>query len=323
MIMRFRLFALALAIAGSLGAGSVAGQAYPARQLNIVVPIGTGGAPDVVARLVGAKLSENVGQPVVVVNRVGAGGIIAAESVAKSAPDGYTLLICGSPQLAINPAMYKKIPYDPIRDFAPVTLAVTGPLFLIVNAALPVNSVKDLIGYAKTNRVLYGSGGSGSVHHLGMELFRSLAGVEMEHVPYKGVTQTVPAIIAGEITAMLVALPSATPHIKAGKVRILAVSEIERTPLMPDLPTIAESGLAGYDITTEMGFVVPAGTPRDVIEKLNREILAALRAPDIAQQLVRLGINPVGSTPEYFATKIRSNMDKYAKLVKLSGARVE
>jgi tripartite-type tricarboxylate transporter receptor subunit TctC len=254
---------------------------------------------------------------------VGAGGIIATEFVAKSAADGYTLLICGSPQLAINPAMYRKLPYDPIRDFAPVTLAVTGPLFLVVNAALPVSSVRDLIEYSKSNRVLYGSGGSGSVHHLGMELFKSLAAVDMTHVPYKGVTQTVPAIIAGEITAMLVALPAATPHLKAGKIRILAVSERERTPLMPDLPTISEAGVAEYDITTEMGFVVPAGTPKDIIERLNTEILKALATREVAVQLVRLGINPVGSTPEYFAGKIRSNMEKYAKLVQISGAKVD
>jgi tripartite-type tricarboxylate transporter receptor subunit TctC len=303
--------------------GAAQAQGYPARQISIVVPIGTGGTPDVVARLVAGKMAETIGQPVVVLNRVGAGGIIATELVAKAAPDGYTLLLSGAPQLAINPAMYKKVPYDPIKDFAPVTLAVTGPLFLVVNAAVPVRSVKELIDYAKNNRVLYASGGAGSVHHLGMEMLRSLAGVEMTHVPYKGVVQTIPAILAGEITTMLVALPAAQPHLKSGKLRMLAVSEAERTPLMPDVPTIAESGVPGYDITTEMGFVAPAGTPKEVIDKLNREIVAALRSPDVGPQLTRLGINPAGTSPEQYANKIRADLEKYARLVKLSGAQAD
>ncbi|OFZ97853.1 MAG: hypothetical protein A3H35_06755 [Betaproteobacteria bacterium RIFCSPLOWO2_02_FULL_62_17] len=299
-------------------------QGFPSRAIRVVVPIGTGGTMDLASRVIGKMLGENVGQPVVIDNRAGAGGIIGTELVARAPADGYTLLLAGTPQLAINPALYAKLPYDPIKDFAYITLAVTGPLFLTVNAALPVHSVKDLIAYARSNPGLpYGSAGNGNVHHLGMELFKMLAGVQMTHIPYKGASPMVPAIISGDIKAMFIALPAVSPFVKTGKLRMLAVSEAKRSPRMPDVPTVAEAGVPGYEITTEMGFVAPAGTPRDVVEKLNREIIKVLRTPEIAQQLVPLAIDPVGSTPEQYAETIGPNIEKYRKLVMISGARVD
>jgi tripartite-type tricarboxylate transporter receptor subunit TctC len=305
-------------------ASQCAAQGFPSRPIRFVVPFGTGGSPDVVARVIGKKLGENLGQQVVVDNRPGASGIIAAELVAKAAPDGHTLFVCSIHHLAINPALFAKLPYDPIRDFAPVTLAVTTPLFLTASAALPVGSVMELVGYAKSNPGLpFGSSGNGSQHHLGMELFKLMTGVDMTHIPYKGVAQSVPAILSGDIALMLVALPSVLPHVKTGKVRLLAVAEAKRSPLMPDVPTIAEAGVPGYEISPEIGFVAPSGTPKDVIAKLNREIVKVLTTPEIVQQLVPLGIEPVGSTPEHYAETIRRNREKYGKLVKLSGARVD
>jgi len=299
-------------------------QTFPTRPIHFVVPFSTGGAPDVVARVVGNKLGESIGWRVVVDNRPGAGGIIAAESVAKAPADGYTLFVSTINHLAINPSLYQKLPYDPLKDFVPVTLAVTTPLFLVVNAATPVRSVKELIDYAKANPGLpYGSSGNGSQHHLGMELFKLMTGVHMTHIPYKGVATSVPAILAGDIAVMLVALPSVLPHIKTGKLRVIAVAEARRSPVMPDVPTIAEAALPGYEISPEIGFVAPAGTSKDITDKLNQEIVKVLKMPEIAQHLVPLGIEPVGSTAAKYAESIHVNLEKYAKLVKISGARVD
>lgn len=325
-MVELRRYAGLAALAGALLvlASQCAAQVFPSRPIRFVVPFGTGGSPDVIARVIGKKLGENLGQQVLVDNRPGASGIIAAELVAKAAADGHTLFVCSIHHLAINPALFPKLPYDPIRDFAPVTLAVTTPLFLTAGAALPVASVMELVGYAKSNPGLpFGSSGNGSQHHLGMELFKLLTGVDLTHIPYKGVAQSVPAILSGDIALMLVALPSVLPHVRTGKVRLLAVAEAKRSLLMPDVPTIAESGVPGYEISPEIGFVAPAGTPKDVIAKLNREIVRVLKTPEIVQQLVPLGIDPVGSTPEHYADAIRRNMEKYAKLVKISGARVD
>jgi tripartite-type tricarboxylate transporter receptor subunit TctC len=301
-----------------------AAQDFPSRPIRFVVPYGTGASPDVLARTIGQKIDESVGQRVIVENRAGASGILAAEIVAKAPPDGYTLLVASVPHLAINPALYAKLPYNPLKDFAPVTLAVTTPLFLTVRTSLPVRSVKELIAYAKAHPGLpYGSASNGSQHHLGMELLKVMAGVEMTHIPYKGAEQSVPAILAGDTSLMLVGLPSVQRHVQAGKLHIIAVADAERSPLMPDVPTIAESGFPGYKISPEIGFVAPAGTPKEVIGKLNREIVKALKIPELARQFVSMGINPVGSTPEQYAETLRPNMELYAKLVRISGAKVD
>ncbi len=306
------------------GITDCAAQDYPTRPIRFFVPYGASGGPDVLARVIGRKLAENIGQPVVVDNRPGAGGIIGTDIVAKAAPDGYTVLVGDTGPLCINPTLYQKLPYDAIKDFAPVTLAVSTPVYLVGHAGLPFQNVRQLIDYAKANPGLpYGSTGVGSVHHLGMQLFASMAGVTMNHIPYKGVAQSIPAVISGDIAAVIAALPSVMPHVGTGKVRLLAVAGAKRTSNMPDVPTVAEGGLAGYDIKIDVGFLVPAGTPRAIIDKLNSEIVKVLNTPEIAQQLAKIGIDPVGGTPEQYADTIRADMQKFGKLVKDSGARVD
>ena len=300
-----------------------AAQSYPSRTIRFVVPYGSGGGPDVVARVIGRKLSESVGQPVVVDNRPGGAGIIATEFVVRSVADGYTVLIGDTGVLAINPALYPKLPYDPLRDLAPVTLAMASPLFLVSNPKLPFQNVRELVEYAKSNPgVTFGSTGNASAHHLGMELFQLLAGVKMTHIPYKGVAFSVPAVISGDIAVVFAALPSVRPHLSTGKLRILGVADAKRTPIMPDVPAISE-GLPGYEMKVEVGFLVPAGTPREAINKLSTEIRAVLATPDVAQHLTMLGINPLGTTPEQYTETMRADIQKFAKLVKDSGAKID
>lgn len=300
-----------------------AAQAYPSRTIRFVVPYGSGGGPDVVARVIGRKLSESVGQPVVVDNRPGGAGIIATELVVRAAADGHTVLIGDTGVLGINPALYPKLPYDPLRDLAPVTLAMASPLFLVSNPKLPFQTVRELVDYARANPgVTFGSTGNASAHHLGMELFQLLAGVKMTHIPYKGVAFSVPAVISGDIAVVFAALPSVKPHLSTGKLRVLGVADAKRTAIMPDIPAIAE-GLPGYEMKVEVGFLVPAGTPREAVNKLNTEIRAVLAAPDVAQHLVTLGINPLGTTPEQYTETMKADIQKFAKLVKESGAKVD
>jgi tripartite-type tricarboxylate transporter receptor subunit TctC len=307
-----------------VSAGECAAQSFPSRPIRFVVPYGAGGGPDVIARVIGHQLGENVGQQVVVDNRPGAGGLIAAELAMKAPSDGYTLFIADTGHVAINPALYKKLPYDPQKDFTPVTLAVSTPLFMAVNPRLPVETVKQFIDYAKTNPgVPYGSSGNGSSHHLGMELLRSLTGVRLSHVPYKGVAQSVPAVIAGDVSIIIAALPSLAPHVKSGKVRLIAVGTPKRTPTQPNVPTVAESGVPGYEIDADIGFLAPAGTAREVVARLHSEIVKVLHTPAITQRLAGLGIDAVGSSPEEYAEAIRAKTQKYAKLVRESGAQVD
>lgn len=301
-----------------------AAQGFPSRPIRFVVPYGTGGVPDVMARVIGQKLGGKDGWHVMVDNRPGAGGIIAAEIVAKAPADGYTLFVADTGHLAINPSLYPKLPYDSLRDFTPVTLATSAPYFLAISSGLPVHSVTELIAYARSHPGLpYGSSGNGSAHHLGMELFKLLTGVNMTHVPYKGVAQSVPAVISGDVAVILSALPGIAPHVKTGKVRVLAVARGKRTPLMPDMPTIAESGVPGYEIETGVGFLAPAGTPAEVVAKLNSEIVKVLRTPEVVQHLAVLGIDAVGTSPEQYAETIRAWIQKYSKLVKDVGAQVD
>jgi len=320
-----KCFAFAALVCGLLSiASECAAQDFPSRPIRFVVPYGAGGAPDVMARVIGQRLGENVGQPGVVDNRPGANGIIAAEIVMKAPADGYTLFIADTGHVAINPSLYPTLPYDPLRDFAPVIHAISTPIFLAANAALPIRSVRELIDYAKAHPGLnYGSPGSGTPHHLGMEQFKLLAQVNMTNIPYKGVAQSVPALMVGDVAVTFAALPSLAPHVKAGKVRLIAVGSANRTPLMPDLPTIAEAGLPGFVIKAEVGFLAPAGTPRDVIAKLNSEIAKVLAAPDVVQRLSALGIDTIGGTPQQYAESIRADMQSYAKLVKDARLRVD
>lgn len=321
---KFKAFQMALALLAAVTAFECAAQLFPSRPIRFVVPYGAGGGPDVLSRVIGHQLGENLRQQVVVDNRPGAGGIIAAENAMKSPPDGYTLFVADTGHVAINPAVYKDLPYDPRKDFAPVTLAVSTPLFMAANGQLPIENLRQFIDYAKAHPGLsYGSSGNGSPHHLGMELLKQLTGLNLSHVPYKGVAQSVPAVVAGDVAIVIAALPSLAPHVKAGKIRLIAVGTLKRTPTQPNVPTADEAGVPGYEIDADIGFLAPAGTPRDVIAKLHDEIVKVLHTPDVTQRLATLGIDVLGSTPEEYAEAIRTKIQKYGKLVRDSGARVD
>jgi tripartite-type tricarboxylate transporter receptor subunit TctC len=298
---------------------------YPAKPIRFVVPYPAGGPLDTVARLLAQKVTQSTRQPVIVDNKPGAGGNIGADAVAKAAPDGYTILMGAVATHAINPTLYASIPYDPIRDFAPVTQVASTPNVLVVHPSIPASNVQEFIAYAKANpgKLNFGSGSTGSAGHLAGELFKTMAGVDMTHVPYKGAAPAMQDLIGGQIQLMFDNLASSLTQVRAGKVKALAVTTSKRTALAPELPTIAESGLPGFDISTWFGIFVPAGTGREVVEKLHGEFARALAAPDVRERMLNLGAEPVGSAPAEFAAYIRSEADKYARVIKASGARVD
>jgi tripartite-type tricarboxylate transporter receptor subunit TctC len=313
-------------LALALGCAGAFAQSYPAKPIRLVVPYPAGGPLDIMARAIGQKLTEAWHQPVVVDNRAGAGGNIGADLVAKSAPDGYTLLMGAVATQAINPALYSKIPYDAARDFAAVALVAQVPNILVVNPAVPVKSVRELIelARAKPGTLNFASGSTGSTGHLAGELFKTMAGVDMVHIPYKGAAPATTDLLAGQVQLMFDNLANALPNVKAGKLRALAVTTLARSPAVPDLPTIAESGLPGFDLTTWFGLLVPAGTPPEIVAKLNAEVVRALNSNDMRERLQRMGAEPpANNTPEHFAAFIRSEAAKYAKVVKSSGAKVD
>jgi tripartite-type tricarboxylate transporter receptor subunit TctC len=298
---------------------------YPSKPIRFVVPYPAGGPLDTVARLLGQRVSESTRQPVIVDNKPGAGGNIGADAVAKAAPDGYTILMGAVATHAINPTLYAGIPYDPAKDFIPVTQIASTPNVLVVNPAVPAASVREFIAYAKANpgKLNFGSGSTGSAGHLAGELFKTMAGIEMTHVPYKGAAPAMNDLIGGRIQLMFDNLASSLAQVRAGKVRALAVTTAKRSALAPELPTIAESGLPGFDINTWFGIFLPAGTPPAIVERLHAEFTEALAAPDIREKMLDLGAEPVGSTPADFAAYIRSESGKYARLIKASGARAD
>jgi tripartite-type tricarboxylate transporter receptor subunit TctC len=302
-----------------------AAQGYPSKPIRFVVPYPAGGPLDTVARLLAQKVSESTRQPVVVDNKPGAGGNIGADIVAKSPPDGYTILMGAVATHAINPTLYASIPYDPVRDFTPVTQVASTPNVLVVNPAVPANDVKGFIAYARANpgKLNFGSGSTGSAGHLAGELFNAQAGVKMTHVPYKGAAPAMQDLLGGRIELMFDNLASSLAQVKAGKVRALAVTTARRSGLAPDLPTIAESGLPEFDISTWFGVFAPAGVPRDVVDRLHAEFTRALAAPDVREKMLALGAEPVGNRPEEFAAYIRREAEKYARVIKASGAKVD
>jgi len=302
-----------------------AADTYPSKPIRFVVPYPAGGPLDTIARLLGQKVSESVKQPVVVDNKPGAGGNIGADAVAKSPADGYTILMGAVATHAINPTLYASIPYDPVRDFIPVTQVASTPNVLVVNPSVPAASVGEFIAYAKANpgKLNFGSGSTGSAGHLAGELFKTQAGVEMTHVPYKGAAPAMNDLVGGQIQLMFDNLASSLGQVKAGRVRALAVTTARRTSLAPDLPTIAESGLPGFDINTWFGIFVPANTPREVVERLHAQFTRALALPDVKERMLALGAEPVGSRPDEFAAYIRAEGEKYARLIKASGAKAD
>jgi tripartite-type tricarboxylate transporter receptor subunit TctC len=314
--------------AGALVAIVAAGawaQAYPTRPIRIVVPFPAGGTTDVLARAVAQKLTESLGQPTVVDNRPGAGGNIGAELVAKSAPDGYTLLMGTVGTHAINPSLYPKMPYDHVRDFAPVILVAGVPNVLVINPALPINSVQELIAYGKANpgKLNFASSGNGTSIHLSGELFKTMAGVQMAHIPYKGSAPALQDLVGGQVQLMFDNLPSSLALIKAGKLKALAVTSKERAAALPDVPTLAESGLPGFEASSWFGLLAPAGTPQPVIAKLNAEVAKWLASPEAKEKLLAQGAIAAGGTPEDFARHIAAETAKWQKVVKDSGAKID
>lgn len=305
-----------------LAAGAWA-QAYPSRPVRMVIPLGTGGTTDVPGRIVAQRLSEALGQQFIVENKTGAGGTIGADFVAKSKPDGYTLLLTATPHV-ITANLYKNIPYNALTDFAPVIRVASGPYVLTVHPSLGVNSVRELIALAKAQpgKIDYVSSGNGSAQHLVGAMFAYMAGLQLSHVPYKGSSQAQQDLVAGMVKVGFLGTPIVIPHMKSGRLKALAVSTAQRSPHLPDVPTIAEAGVPGFEALVWVGLLAPAGTPPDIVTKLNSEIAKLLRAPDVQQLLASSGVDPTPTAPEEFGAYLRSEFDKWGKVVRDSGATV-
>jgi tripartite-type tricarboxylate transporter receptor subunit TctC len=307
-----------------LFATTASAQTFPNKPIKIIVPFPAGGTVDFFARVISSKLSDALGQSVLVENRAGAGGNIAAEAVAKAAPDGYTLLM-GSEIIAINTSLYSKIGYDPVKDLAPITLVGTVPNILIVHPSLPVNSVPELIALAKKSpgKISFASTGQGTSTHLSAELFKLMAQVDLLHVPYKGGPPAIADLISGQVNMMFINMPTGIPHVRSGKAKILAVSSIKRIPQLPDVPTVDQTGVKGFETAAWSGLYAPAGTPTDIINRINAEVVKILKQPSVREQLVAQGAEPVGDTPEEFSRFTLAEISKWAKIIKISGARVD
>ena len=325
---RFALGSIASAVvlgAGLLGGTSALAQAYPTKPVTIIVPFAAGGTTDILARIIGQALTAELGQSVVVDNRAGAGGNIGGQAAAKAAPDGHTLFMGTVGTHAINASLYKKMPFDPVKDFAPLTRVANVPNLLVANPAQPYKSVKDLIAYAKANpgKVNFGSSGNGSSIHLSGELFKSLAKVDMQHVPYKGSAPAVTDLLGNQIGIMFDNMPSAIQHVRSGKLVPLAVTTAKRSPELPSVPTIAEAGVPGYEATSWFGMFAPAGTPAPVLAKLNAAIVKVLAQPDVKKKINEQGAEVYSETPEQFAAFIQAESVKWGKVVKESGASLD
>jgi tripartite-type tricarboxylate transporter receptor subunit TctC len=314
-------------LAGVLaGAGFANAQNFPARPIRAVVPYAAGGLPDTMTRIASTRMTEILGQQIVVDNRPGAGGISGCELVANASPDGYTVLIADVGQTAINPALYAKLPYDTLRDFAPVSLMGTSGQFLVAHASVPASTLKELIALArsKPGQLRYGSGGIGSIHHLSMEALKAPLKLDIVHVPYKGAGQAVPALLAGEVSLLFAALPATGAHIKAGRLKVLGVNTIKRNAQAPDVPTIAEiTGIKDYDYPPAIGVMAPARTPKAVIDRIAAAVQKAVQHPDTVARYTTLGIDPVGNSPAQYLAQTRADIAKYARAVKASGIKVE
>jgi tripartite-type tricarboxylate transporter receptor subunit TctC len=308
----------------SLTAGLAGAQVYPSKPVRVVIPWPPGGGNDLAGRIVMQKLSEALGQQFTIDNRGGAGGTIGSEVVAKAPPDGYTLLVQSTTHVG-NAHLYKQLPYDALRDFAPVGLITGQMAVLSIHPSLPVKSVKEFIALAKArpNEILYSTAGNGSIPHLSMALLVSMTGIKLVHLPYKGGGPAVIALLGGEAQASFATVASVIAHIKSERLRALGVSAARRSGTMPDVPTIAEAGVPGYEMSPWIGVFAPAGTPKPIIDKLNAEINKVLKLPDVAQSLSGHALDPWTSTPEEFGARLKADYDKYAQLIKLTGARID
>jgi tripartite-type tricarboxylate transporter receptor subunit TctC len=320
-MIRRALTAIALAL---LGASALA-QSYPNKPIRLVVGFTPGGVSDVLARAMSAKLSQNLGQQVVVDNRPGAGTTIASEFIAKSAPDGYTLYFCDATTHAINASLYTRLPYDSVKDFAFISLVASTPLLLVVNPALPARTVPELIALAKSRagQLNYASSGNGTIVHLAGETFKSMAGVDLVHVPYKGSAPATVAVIAGDVAFIFSTMPAALPHVKSGKLRALAVTTPARVGAVQDIPTVAESALPAFDLTLYSGVIGPAGMPREIVERMNGELAKVVNSPEIKEFFATQGATPMASSPEQFADHMRADIVKLGNAVRVSGAKAD
>jgi tripartite-type tricarboxylate transporter receptor subunit TctC len=307
------------------GVATAADTDYPTKPIRVVVPQAAAGSQDTISRLVGQKLGDALGQQIVVENRPGANGIIGTEMASKAAPDGYTLLATGTGSHAINPSLYSKIPYDPVKQFAPVALIGYSTSVLVVHPSTPVKTIADLIAVAKAKpgEIRYASAGNGSSPHLSAEMFRSMTGVNIIHIPYKGSTPGVIATISGEVSMMFTGVASAIAHIKAGRLRALSVNGPKRSPTLSEVPTANESGLPGFEVDFWVGIFAPSGTPRAVITKLNAEINRIVGAREIREQFLKIGVDPVGGTPEQFGAILQKDIERWGKTIKISGMKME
>jgi len=319
MLLRALLTAVAV-----LASTACPAQKYPDRPVRVLVPFPAAGGTDILARLFLQKVSERLGANFVIDNRAGAGGTIGTEIVAKAPPDGYTILVCSSSH-TINPSVYKKLGYDPIRDFAPVTMLASGPGLLVVHPSVPARNVKELIAFAKSKpgQLIYASAGNGTPPHLAAELFKSMAGIDMVHIPYKGNVPAFVDLISGAVQVSFPTITSGLPQVRAGKLRGLGVTSKERSSVMPEVPTIAESGLPGYESTTWYGMLAPAGTPATIVRTLHDQMVAVLKLEDIREKLLVQGLEPAGNTPAEFSSIIASELTKWRKVVAAAGMKAE
>ena len=317
--MKLLLFALCLAAAQALA------QSYPVKAVRVIVPYPPGGGNDTLGRLFAAKLGERLGQAFVVENRPGAGTMIGTEAAAKAAPDGYTILLSSIATHALSPNLYARVPYDPVKDFAPITLLGIAPTVLVINSELPARSLAELIqaAKAKPGSLAYASGGNGTPPHINAEVFKSVAGIDLLHVAYKGGGPALTDLIAGRVHLMLDTAASAMPHVRAGKLRALALSAPRRSPEYPELPTFAEAGVPQYDTNAWYSMHAPAGTPPEIVRRLNGELVAILKDADILARFKQLSTEPVGNSPEEFAGFVQAELEKYARIIKAAGIRLD
>jgi tripartite-type tricarboxylate transporter receptor subunit TctC len=318
---------LGAAVLAALSPTAIAAESakYPSRPVRLVIPQSPGGPSDLIGRLTAQKLGENLGTTVVADNRAGAAGNVGCEIVARSAPDGYTLLLGPPGCLAINPTLYPNLPFNPLRDFEPITQLEAGPQMLVVHPSVPAQSVKDLVALvkAKPSAFNFSSGGAGTPNHLASELFRNAAGLQMVHVPYKGTGPAIAAVVSGQVQMMIAGLPPALPQVKSGKLRGLAVTSRARSRTVPDIPTIAESGYPGFEMVSWHSILAPAKTPKSIVTLLNTELVKILAQPDVKERFASMGVETVGSTPAEFAEHLRSENARFAKVIRAAGIKAE
>jgi tripartite-type tricarboxylate transporter receptor subunit TctC len=304
---------------------AVEAQTYPSRPVRLIVPFPAGGGADIFARLIGRKLGEGLGQQIVADNRAGASGIIGCELAARAAPDGYTILMATTGTHTTNPAVYARLPYDPVKDFAPISLVAESPFVLIVHPSLPVRSLKELIAFAKTRpgELTYGSSGVGSSSHLGFELFNTMAGIKGIHVPYKGLPAATADTISGNLVMSWDSITASGPHIRTGRIRALGIGSAKRSALMPEIPTVSEAGLNGFELGSWYALFGPAAMPRDTVKRLHGEVVKSLAAKDVRDQFAALGAEAVGSTPEELAAVVKRDLVKWAKVARAANVKAE